>query len=141
MKLSTLRALMANIAIYFSICSRKYLNKAFSVLNFKFFTQDETFIFKRFEVTVFKFDTHSYSSCNIQTRCVGPNDKVTSFHRRYFIFTNLKLLISNLSITFWSSCSITPTLSTFYPQVYTMLNFWMVIFALTKNYNFNRTLL
>ena len=98
MKLSTLRALMANIAISFSICSPKYLNKAFLVLNFKFFTQHETFTFKRFEGIDFKFDTHSYSSHNIQTKCVGPNDKVTLFRWRYFIFINLKLLISNFDI-------------------------------------------
>ena len=87
---------MANIAMSFSVCSSKYLNKAFLVLNFKFFTQHETFICKQFEGTVFKFDTHSYSSRNIQTRCVGPNDKVTLFRWRYFIFINLKLLVSNL---------------------------------------------
>ena len=91
---------MANIAISFSASSQKYVNKAFLVLNVKFFTQHETFIFKQIEGTDFKFDTHSYSSRNIQTRCVSPNDKVTLFCWRYFIFINLKLLISNPSITF-----------------------------------------
>ena len=91
---------MANIAIYFSTCSPKYLNKGFLVLSFKFFTQHETFIVKQFESTDFKFDTHSYLSCNIQTRRIGPNEKVTLFRRRYFIFIDLKLLISNLSIIF-----------------------------------------
>ena len=62
--------------------------------------QHETFIFKQLEGANFKFDTHSYSDPNIQTRCVGPNDKVTLFYWRYFIFINLRLLISNLSITF-----------------------------------------
>ena len=61
---------MANIAISFSICSPKYLNKAFLVLNFKFFTQHETFIFKLFEGTDLKFDTHSCSSRNIQTTSI-----------------------------------------------------------------------
>ena len=65
---------MANIAMSFSISFRKYLNKAFLVLNAEFFTQHETFIFKQVEGTDTKFDTHSYSSSNIQTRCVGPND-------------------------------------------------------------------
>ena len=87
---------MANIAISFSICSLKYLNKAFLVLNFKFFMQHKIFIFKQFKGTDFKFDTHSYSSRNIQTGCVGPNEKVTLFRWRYFIFINLKLLILNL---------------------------------------------
>ena len=54
----------------------------------------------------FKFDTHSYSSRNVKTRCVGPNDKITLFPWRYFIFINLKLLISNLSITFWNFYSL-----------------------------------
>ena len=58
--------------------------------------QNETFIFKQFEGTDFKFDTQSYSSRNIQIRCVGPNDKVALFRWRCFIFINLKLLISNL---------------------------------------------
>ena len=61
---------MANIAISFLICSAKYLNKALLFLNFKFFTQQETFIFKQFEGTNFKFRTHSYSSRSIQTRLV-----------------------------------------------------------------------
>ena len=47
---------MANIAISFSICSPKYLNKAFLVLNVKFFAQHETFTFKQVEGTDFKFD-------------------------------------------------------------------------------------
>ena len=68
MKLSTLRQLMANIAMPFSIYSSKFPNKAFLVLNFEFFMQHETFIFKQFEGTDFKYDTHSYSRCNIQTR-------------------------------------------------------------------------
>ena len=100
MKFFTLWALMANIAISLSICSPKYLNKAILVLNFKFFRQHETFIFKQFEGTDFKFDTYSYSSRKIQTRCVGPNDQVTLFRWRYFIFINSKLLISNLSTAF-----------------------------------------
>ena len=140
MKLYTLRALMANIAISFSICSPKYLNKTFLVLNFKVFTQHETFIFKQFEGTDFKFNTHSYSNSNIQTRCVVSNGKLTLFCWRYFIFINLKLLISNLSITFWNSYSETPTLSTFYPQVCILLNNGMMISGVTKNYNFNRPL-
>ena len=49
---------MANIATSFSIYSPKYLNKAFLVLIFKFFTKHETFIYKQFEGTDFKFDTH-----------------------------------------------------------------------------------
>ena len=140
-ELCTLRALIANIAIYFSICSPKYLNKAFFVLNFKFFTQHETFIFKQFEGTDFKFDIHSYSSRNIQTKRVRPNDKVTLFRWKYFIFINLKLLISNPSITFWNSYSVTPTLSTSYPHVYILLDSGMMISGATKNYDFNRTLL
>ena len=44
MELSPLRALMANIAISFSTCFPKNLNKAFLVLNFKFFTQHETLL-------------------------------------------------------------------------------------------------
>ena len=91
---------MANIAVSFSICSPKYLNKPLLVLNVQFFTQNETFIFKQFDRTDFKFDTHSYSSRNIQTRCAVPNDKVTLFRWRNFIFINLKLLILNLLITF-----------------------------------------
>ena len=91
---------MANIAIYFSTCSPKYLNKPFLVLNFKFFIQHKTLIFKQFEGTDFKFGAHSYSSRNIQPSCVGPNDKVTLFRWKYIVFMNLKLLISNLSITF-----------------------------------------
>ena len=91
---------MANIATSFSIYSPKYLNKAFLVLIFKFFTKHETFIYKQFEGTDFKFDTHLYSSRKIQTSCVGHNEKVTLFRWRYFIFINLKLLIPNLSITF-----------------------------------------
>ena len=82
---------MANIAISFSIYSPKYLNKAFLVLNFELFTKHETFIFKQFEGTDFKFDTHSYSSRNIQTRF--------------------------------------------------LLDSGMMNYGLTKNYNFNRTLL
>ena len=116
--LPLLRALMANIVISFWIYSPKYLIKAFLVLNFKFFTQYKTFIFKWFEGTDFKFDTDSYSSHNTQTRCAAPNDKVTLFRWRYFVFINLKLLISNLSITFWNSYSVIPTLSTFYLHVY-----------------------
>ena len=96
---------MANIAISFWICSPIYLNKAFLVLNFKFSAQNGTFILQQFEGTDFKFDTHSYSSRNIQTKCVGPNNKITIIRRRYFIFINLQLLISNLSITFWNSYS------------------------------------
>ena len=126
---------MANMAISFSICSPKNLNKAFLVLNCKFFTEHETFIFKQFEGTDFKFDTHLYSSHNIQTRCVGPNNKVTLFRWRYFIFINLKLLISNLSITFWNSYSVTPTLSTFYPQAYILLDSGMMITGIIQNYN------
>ena len=143
MKLPTLRALMANIAISFliSFCSPKYLNKAFLVLNVKFFYAVWTFIFKQFEGTDFKFDIHSYSSRNIQTRRVSPNDKVTLFCWRYFIFINLKLLISNPSITFWNSYSVTPTLSKFYSQVYILLDSGMVISGLTKDYNFSRNLL
>ena len=53
---------MANIAISFSICSPKDPNKPFLVLNFKFFTQHKTFIFKQFEGTDFILDIHSYSS-------------------------------------------------------------------------------
>ena len=133
MKLSTLRALIANIAISFTICSPKYLIKAFLVLNFKFFIQHETFIFKQFEGADFKFDTHSYSSHNIQTRCVGSNDQVTLFCWRCFIFINLKLMISNLPITFWNSYSVTPFLSTFYPKVYILLDSGMMISGLKKN--------
>ena len=59
MKFSTLWAMMANIAIPFSICSPKYLNKEILVLNVKFFTQHETFFFKQFVGTDFRFDTHS----------------------------------------------------------------------------------
>ena len=132
-KLSTLRALIANIAISFSICSLSF--------SIKFFTQHKTFIFKQFEGTDFKFDTHSYSNRNIQSRCIGPNDKVTLFRWRHYIFINLKLLTSNLSITFWNSYSVTPTLSTFYPQVYILLDSGMIISGLTKNYNFKRNLL
>ena len=79
-------------------------------------------IFKQFEGTNFKFDTHSYSIRNIQTRCVGPNDKVTLFCGRHFIFINLRLLLSNLSIAFWNSDPVTPTLSTFYHQVHILLD-------------------
>ena len=95
---SALRALIANIAISFSILSPKYLNKAFLVLHFKFFTQHETFIFKQFEGTDFTFDTHSYSNRNIQTRYVGPNDKVTLFRWRYFIFIfiNFKFKVADI---------------------------------------------
>ena len=132
---------MANIAIFFSVCSPKYLNKAFLVLNFKFFTQHETFVFKQFEGTDFKFDVHSYSNRNIQTRYIRPNEKVTIFRWRYIFFINLKLLILNLSITFRSFYSVTSTLSTFYPQVYILLHPGMMISGLTKNYNFDRTLL
>ena len=85
---------MANIAISFSASSQKYVNKAFLVLNVKFFTQHETFIFKQFECTDFKFHIHSYSSRNIQTRSIAPNDKVTLFRWIYFTFMNLKLLTS-----------------------------------------------
>ena len=46
---------MANIAMSFSTGSPKYLNKALLVLNVKFFTQHEIFIFKQFECTDFKF--------------------------------------------------------------------------------------
>ena len=60
--------------------------------------QHEIFISKQSEGTDFKFDTHSYSSHNIQTRCIGSNDKITLFRWRYFIFINLKLLISNFAI-------------------------------------------
>ena len=141
MKVSTLRVLMANIAISFLIWSSKYLNEAFLVLDFKFFTQHETFIFKQFEGYDFKFDIHSFSSWNIQCRSVGPNDKVTLFCWRYFIFINLKLLISNPSITFWNSYSVRPTLSKFYSQVYILLDSGMVISGLTKDYNFSRNLL
>ena len=141
MKLSILTALIANIAISMLICPPKFPNKAFLVLNFKFFTEHETFIFKQFEDTDFKFYTHSYPSCNIQTRCVGPNDKVTLFCWKYFIFINLKLLVSNLPITFWNSYSVTPTWSTFYPLVYILLDSGMMISGLTESYNFNRTLL
>ena len=141
-KLSTLRALMTNIAISISMCSPKYLNKAFLVLNVKFFMQHETFIFKQFKVADFEFDTHSYSSRNNQTRCIGPNEKVTLFCWRYFIFIKLKLLMLNLSIIFWNSYSVTPTiLSTFYSQVNILLDSGMMISGLTKNYNFNRNLL
>ena len=62
--------------------------------------QYETFIFKQFEGSGFEFDIHSYSSRNIQTTCVGPNKKLALFDWIYFIFITLKLLISNLSITF-----------------------------------------
>ena len=51
----------------------QYLNNAFLVLSFEFFTQHEASICKQFEGTDFKFDTYSYSSRNIQTRCVCPN--------------------------------------------------------------------
>ena len=132
---------MANIAIFFSVCSPKYLNKAFLVLNFKFFTQHETFVFKQFEGTDFKFDVHSYSNRNIQTRYIRPNEKVTIFRWRYFFFINLKLLILNLSITLQNFYSVTSTLSTFYPQVYILLHPGIMISGLTKNYNFDRTLL
>ena len=91
---------MANIAISFLISSSKYLNKAFLVLKFKFFTQHETFIFKQFEGIDFKFDTYSYSSRDIQSFIIGLNDKVTLFYWIYFIFINLKLLISNMSTAF-----------------------------------------
>ena len=94
---------MTNIAISFSICSPKYLNKAFLVLNCKFFTEHETFIFKQFEGTDFKFDTHLYSSRNIQTRCVDPNFiSLETFYFHKFKVTDiesanniLKLLLSN----------------------------------------------
>ena len=132
---------MANIAIFFSVCSPKYLNKAFLVLNFKFFTQHETFISKHFECTNFKLDTHAYSSGNIESSCICSNDKVTLFCWRYFIFINLKLLILDLSIIFWNFYSVAPTLSMFYPQVYILIDTGMTISGLTKNYNFNRTLL
>ena len=112
------------------------LKGAFLVLGFKFFTQHETFIFKQFEGTYFIFNTHSYSGHNIQITCVGPNGKVTLFHWRYFIFINLKLLISNLSITFWSSYSVTPTLSTLYPQI--LLDSGMMISRLTKALQFHQ---
>ena len=101
---------MVNIAISFWFVPQKDLNKAFLVLSVKFFTQHETFIFKQFKGTDFRFDTPSYSSRNIQVRGVGPHDKVILFHWRYFIFINLKISISNLSITFWNFYSVTPTL-------------------------------
>ena len=131
---------MANIAISFSICSPRYLNKAFLVLNFKLLRQHETFISKKFKGTDFKFDIHSYSGRNIQFRCVGLNGKVTWFRWRYFIFINLKLMISNLSITFWNSYSVTPIFSRFYLQVYIWVDSGMMISGFTKNYNSNRTL-
>ena len=126
---------------YFSICSAKYLNKAFLVLSLKFFMQDQKFIFKQFSGTDFKFHSHSYSSRNIQLRFAGPNDKVTSFCWRYFTFINLELMISNLSITFWNYYSVTPTLSRFYPQDYILVETGTMISGFTKNYNFNRALL
>ena len=57
--------------------------------------QHETSIFKQFKGTDFKFETQQYSSRTIQTRCIGPNEMVTLFRWRCFIFINLKLLILN----------------------------------------------
>ena len=91
---------MASISISFSICSPKYINKTILVLNFKFLKQYEIFILKEFEGTDFKFDIHPCLNHNIQTSWFGPNDKVTLFRWIYFLFINLKLLVSNLSIVF-----------------------------------------
>ena len=121
--------------------SPKYLTKTFLVLKFKFSMQHETFILKQFEGSDFKFHSHSYLSRNIQTRCVTRNNKVTLLHWKYFIFTSLRLLITNLSITFLNSFSLSSTLSTFYPQVYILLDSGMIISVYRKNFNISRTLL
>ena len=46
--------------------------------------------------------------------------------------------MSNLSITFGNSYSVTPTLSRFYLQVYILLDSGMMISGSTKNQNFQQ---
>ena len=86
----------------------KHLNKAFLVLNFKFFTQHETFIFKEFEGTVLNLTLIHIQATTFKTRCVG---KVTLSHK--FKVTDiesvnniLKLLRSNTYFKYVLSPSI-----------------------------------
>ena len=63
-------------------------------------TQHETFIFKQFEGTDFKFDTHSYSSRNIQTRFLLDSGMMILGLQKITISTELYSKENNITRAF-----------------------------------------